>query len=203
VCTGGLNEPLSIAHLEAQAKIKADKLACIAAAKEAKKAAKLAAKQKKDAERAAKKAAAQTKAKAQKLCNDQEKIKKAILKEARRLEKDRKDNEKATARAESQSRKVSQQDVVLAAMDTWLHPGGLGVAPAAGVLRKWLHVYQQKESAPGLTLWNRLDPTKYNAAKLKPVVETFWVTTPAFWSLAVLRSSNSSGISIPPLSQAY
>ena len=223
MCAGGLNESLSIAHLEAQAKIKADKLACIAAAKEArkvaklvakqkkdaeraaKKAAKLAAKQKKDAERAAKKAAAQAKVKARKLRNDQEKIKKAKLKEARRLEKDRKDNEKATARAEAQSRKVLQQDLVLAAVDTWLFPGG-GVAPTAGELRKWLHVYWQKLSAPGLKLWNHLDPQKYNAAKLKQCVETFWITTPAIRSqgyIAALRSSNSSGSAIPPLSQAY
>ena len=113
-------------------------------------------------------------------------------------------NEKATARAEAQSRKVLQQEVVLAAVDTWLSLGG--AAPGTGELQKWLHVYQQKMSAPGLELWNKLDPAKYNAANIKQCVETFWITTQAFRSqgyIAALRSSNSSGSAIPPLSQAY
>ena len=88
----GLNEPLVISHLEAQAKSKADKLARTTADKEAKKAAKLAAKQKKETDKAAARAEAQANADARKLRLAQEKIKKAELQEARRLKKDRRDN---------------------------------------------------------------------------------------------------------------
>jgi hypothetical protein len=114
---------------------------------------------------------AHAKADAWKFRLDQEKIKKNKQQEARRVEKDRKDNEEAATRAEKHSRKVLQQEVVRAAVDTWLSSGG--AAPGTSELRKWLRVYRPKKSAPGLELWNKLDPAKYNAASIKQCVEPF------------------------------